>query len=79
MPTSKKPRTRRLRKRRTSVSIGGVSQSAFAGYGHQAQSPNASQDSAKSGESQGDEKGEKKVKKKKNKDKDKGDEKDGPG
>jgi len=32
MPTSKKPGTRRVRKRRTSVSIGGVSQSAFAGY-----------------------------------------------
>jgi len=32
MSTSKKPGTRRVVKRRTKVAIGGLSQSAFAGY-----------------------------------------------
>ncbi len=32
MPKSNKPGRRRTRQRRSSVSIGGVSQSAFAGY-----------------------------------------------
>lgn len=39
MPTSKKPGTRRVGKRR-SVSIGGVSQSAFAGYATTGQQQN---------------------------------------
>jgi len=73
MSTPKKPGTRRVVKRRTKVAIGGVSQSAFAGYAPTSSRQTSTQSNGDvSTEGNKDSQGEKKDKaRSKDKDKDK--------